>query len=114
MYQNGSVSKKIRYKDICTDKFLISVAYNNDYVSGFEIVNESMVEFPVDPVKGLYSSIPYPGEILSAFLENHNIFVQWINCNFTWGWFDDESETWTGAVGQVKHLLMTTRKKHDS
>ena len=28
----------------------------------------------------------------------------WINCNYTWGWFDDETGQWTGAVGQVKIL----------
>ena len=45
------------------------------------------------------SRIPYDFEILEVFFENKNI--NWINCNYTWGWYDDETGRWTGAVGKV-------------
>ena len=46
------------------------------------------------------SNIPYDFEILEVFFENK--IINWINCNYTWGWYDDETEKWTGAVGKVK------------
>ena len=47
------------------------------------------------------SMISQNSEILSIFFKNLNIIVKWINCNQTWGWYDDETGKWTGAVGQV-------------
>ena len=75
----------------------INVAYN-DY-NAFEIVNNSMVKYSVDLI-GEYSSIPYNFEILEIFFKDRNI--NWINCNFTWGWYDYETGRWTGAVGKVE------------
>ena len=37
-----------------------------------------------------------------SFFSNFKIKLTWINCNYTWGWFDDEAGHWTGAVGQVE------------
>ena len=48
----------------------------------------------------------YDTEILSKFISNYNILVNWIDCNYTWGWFDDETGKWTGAVGQVSYSVM--------
>ena len=48
------------------------------------------------------STIPYDFEILEIFFKTKNVIINWINCNYTWGWFDDETERWTGAVGKVK------------
>ena len=79
----------------------INVAYNND-PGYFEIVNNSMVEYPANSVEGIYSNIPYDFEILEIFFKNKNVIVNWIYCNYTWGWFDDETGRWTGAVGKVK------------
>ena len=44
--------------------------------------------------------IPYDFEILEIFFENK--IINWINCNYNWGWYDDETGRWTGAVGKVK------------
>ena len=76
----------------------INVAYNDDQDT-FEIVNNSMVEYPVYIMEG-YSNIAQDFEILEVFFENK--IINWINCNQTWGWYDDETERWTGAVGKVK------------
>ena len=56
-----------------------------------------MVEYPYTTQ---YTNIPYDFEILEKFFKNKNI--NWINCNYTFGWYDDESGRWTGAVGKVK------------
>ena len=49
------------------------------------------------------SRIPYDFEILEVFFENKNI--NWINCNYQWGWYDEETGRWTGAVGKVKMTI---------
>ena len=108
MSDNESVSNNIRYQDLCTDKVVINIAYNEE-PSVLEIVNNSMLELSKkygdlhgDWV-GKYSSILYDDEILSKFFLHYNIIVQWINCNYTWGWFDYDSGKWTGAVGKVNY-----------
>ena len=78
----------------------INVAYNDD-PGFFEIVNNSMVEW--QDYYGLINEltgIPYDFEILEIFFKNKNI--NWINCFYDWGWYDDEAGRWTGAVGKVK------------
>ena len=60
-----------------------------------------MVEFPAYIVAGEYSNIPYDFEILEDFLKSYVIATNWIDCNDTWGWYDDETGRWTGAVGKV-------------
>ena len=106
MYNNGSVSNNVKYQNLCEERFVISVAYNSE-PNGFEIENNSMVDLSkkygysiVDWI-GTVSYIPDDDEILSKFFLNHNILVNWIDCNYTWGWFDYETGKWTGAVGQV-------------
>ena len=81
------------------DSISINIAYNDEPLM-FEIVNNSMVEYPAYIIEGEYSTIPYDFEILEKFFKNKNI--NWINCHSTWGWYDDETERWTGAVGKVK------------
>ena len=108
MYQDGSVSENIKYRNVCSEFFRVHVAYNqfNFY---FEIENKSMVDTMAkynflhgDLVGNLVSSITRDSyQILSIFFDNYNIIVEWINCNFTWGLHDVQTAKWTGAVGQV-------------
>ena len=78
----------------------INVAYNDD-PSWFEIVNNSMIKwFDYWGLPNEDSKIPYDFEILEIFFKNKNI--SWINCHYTWGWYDDETGRWTGAIGKVK------------
>ena len=103
MYNNGSVSNNARYQNLCVERFAISVAYNHDPWI-FEIENNSMID-----LKEKYGRIviywrgyvSQTDEILSEFFLNYNILTTWIDCNYTWGWFDHETEKWTGAVGKV-------------
>ena len=81
------------------DSLSINIAYN-DNEGFFEIVNNSMAEwhdfwFLINEGAQLL----YDFEILEVFFENK--IINWINCNYTWGWYDDETEGWTGAVGKV-------------
>ena len=79
----------------------INVAYNNE-PGLFEIVNNSMFEWRdyYGLIDESSSRIPYNFEILEIFFKNR--YINWINCNYTWGWYDDETGRWTGAVGKVK------------
>ena len=61
-----------------------------------------MVEYPANIIEGVDSYISWDFEILEIFFKTKNVIVNRINCNYTWGWFDDETERWTGAVGKVK------------
>ena len=106
MHKNGSVSKNVRYQDLCVERFAINVAYNNE-PGYFEVENNSMVDLREKygrthgELVGKYSNIPEDDEILSKFFLNNNIIINWIDCNYTWGWFDYETGKWTGAVGKV-------------
>ena len=106
MQNNGSVSKNVRYQDLCVERFAINVAYNYD-PGWFEVENNSLVDlrekyrYTHGEWVGAYDSLSDDDEILSMFFLNNNIIINWIDCNFTWGWFDYETGKWTGAVGKV-------------
>ena len=105
MYDDGSVSSKVRYSDICKDRFVANIAY----VWSEAVVNNSMVEYPPYIMEGEFPYIPYDYEIIGPFLFNHNIIVnKWIDCNDTYGIFDNETGKWTGAVGQVNIKLQVS------
>ena len=97
MYNNGSVSNKVRYQDICTDKFVANIAH----VWSKDVVNNSMVAYPPNIVKGKNPALASDFEIIFPFLLKYNIMLKWIDCNNTPGIFDYETGKWTGAVGQV-------------
>ena len=92
----------IKYKDICQEPQHNATVAHNNHRWFFEVDNDgNMVEYPVYPVTGEQSYIPYDYEILKSFFENYHITPTWIDCNYTWGWFDYETGHWTGAVGKV-------------
>ena len=102
---DGKISWKSSIFLYLNTSISINVAYNYDS-DFFEIVNNSMVEYPPFiqsiNVKGLFSYILYDFEILEIFFKSYVIAVNWIDCNYTWGWYDDETGRWTGAVGKVR------------
>ena len=106
MHNNGSVSKNVRYQDLCVERFAINVAFNYE-PKVFEVENNYLVDlhekygWTHGGWVGVYSYIAEDDEILSMFFLNHNIIVNWNYCNSTWGWFDYETGKWTGAVGKV-------------
>ena len=73
----------------------------------FEIDNitNTMVEYPHWMIMTTgFSTLSDEYEILKSFFSKFNIKPTWINCNYTWGSFDDKTGHWTGAVGQVYEL----------
>ena len=111
--KDGTVRGNLKYKDYCPhtkeaaepEKQEINIAFNNDGIY-FKVHNDTntMKEFSLwwtlrESEKHPYISMDW--EILRIFFDNYNINPTWINCNFTWGWFDEETGKWTGAVGKV-------------
>ena len=104
LFKNGTINGDLNYKDVCKEEHDIRIAYNNDPCC-FEIDNitNTMVEYPYwKPIIEGWSEKLHDRDILKSFFANYNIKPKWINCNYTWGWFDEETGHWTGAVGQVK------------
>ena len=50
---------------------------------------------------GVLSAIAQYHEILIPFFKNYNIVNNWIDCNYTFGEYDNKTGKWTGALGQV-------------
>ena len=103
---NVLISKEIdykSYKEICSgEKTQVNLGFNNDY--GLYISNNSLVQWPRqlhDYIVGRYSAMPYDWEVLSMFFSIHNIEPNWLDCNQTYGWYDDELGGWTGCMGKV-------------
>ena len=106
LFKNGTISGDLNYKDVCKEEHDIRIAYNND-LYWFEIddITNTMVEYPHwEIMVSDHGTFSDQFEILKSFFANYNIKPTWINCNYTWGLFDDETGQWTGAVGQVKIL----------
>ena len=104
LLHDATVRGDIHYYDVCKVADPVTIAYNNDFSAMFVVDPETqtMVEYPVRPVNGWYSYIPRDWEIIKPFLDHYSLTPIWIDCNYTWGWLDKETGTWTGAVGKVR------------
>ena len=116
MTKDGTEARNRKYQDACPvttevsePKNEVRVAFNNDGVAFhvFEDTN-TMKEFPL--WWSIYQSeehpyVPRNWEMLKVFFDNNNIEPTWINTHYTWGWYDEETGSWTGGVGQVRYLL---------
>ena len=49
-----------------------------------------------------YSNLAREWEIQAVFFETNNINPLWVNANYTWGWLDNITDTWTGATGMIQ------------
>ena len=105
LLHDATVRGDIHYYDVCKVADPVTIAYNNDFSAMFVVDPETqtMVEYPVMPVKGWYSDIPWDWEIIKLFLDHYSLSPTWIDCNYTWGWLDEETGSWTGAVGKVRN-----------
>ena len=106
IFKNGTTKDNLQFNDLCNEEHEVRIAYNNEepYFVIDNITN-TMVEYDLPPLMFQdYSEISYEYEILKTFFTKFNVKPTWINCNYTWGWFDDETGQWTGAVGQVEIL----------
>ena len=101
------ISKEIvykSYKEICSgEPKKVNLGYfrNADH---FKVEDNSLVHIPRNPednIYGRYSSLSYNWEVLSKFFSMYNIEPNWLDCNYTYGWYDDELGEWTGCMGKV-------------
>ena len=92
----------LSFDDVCKEKY-VNVAYNNEPPDVFEVSNITgkMLEYPVQPYVS-YWNIALEWEIQAAFFESYNIKPLWLNANYTWGWLDNVTNQWTGAVGLIE------------
>ena len=101
------ISKEIsykNYKEICSeDPKKVNLGWNFD-PNILEVENNKLVHIsrkPQDYIYGANSVMPYVFEILSMFFSSHNIEPNWLDCNYTWGWYDEDLGGWTGCMGKV-------------
>ena len=101
------ISKEIRYKsykEICSgEKKKVNLAHLGNW-GGFKVENNSMVHIPrklMEYIHGKYSNMPQDWEVLSKFFSLYNIEPNWLDCNYTYGYYDEELGGWTGCVGKV-------------
>ena len=90
------------YKEICGgEKIRVHLGYNND--PGIMKVddNKLLQDPPKRVLKGEQSEISRDWELLHKFFSLYNIEPIWLNCNFSWGWYDEEQGAWTGCMGKV-------------
>ena len=105
LLHDATVRGDIHYYDVCKVADPVTIAYNNEPSDNFEVDPETqtMEEFPVNPVKGWWSYIPDDWEIMKPFLDHYTLTPTWLDCDGIPGIFDEETGTWTGAVGKVRN-----------
>ena len=102
LLKNATVNWNLNFDDVCEEKY-VHVAYNNEPEDVFEVSNITgeMVEYPVQPYVS-YINVAWESEIQAAFFATNNIKPIWLNANYTWGWLDNVTNQWTGAVGMIQ------------
>ena len=96
------ISAPSSFEDICKgEPRKVNIGYNNDpYVMTVE--NNSLTSTPPQSfMKGQESWMSQTWEVLSKFFSLHNIEPNWLNCDFSWGGYDEELGGWTGCMGKV-------------
>ena len=101
------LSKEIPYKsfkEICSgEPKKVNLGYWGNFMM-MRVENNSLVQipkvFPVDYINNL-STMVFDWEVLIKFFLIHNIEPNWLDCNYTTGWYDNETGEWTGCIGKV-------------
>ena len=103
IFKNGTIKDDLKYEDLCREEHEARIAYNNNqYFFEIDSLSNTMVDFPhYILIAYEYGHLSYDFEILGSFFAKHNVKPTWVNCNYSYGVFDDELGHWTGAVGQV-------------
>ena len=101
------ISKEISYKsykEICSgEPKKVNLGYNFLF-NNFEVKNNSLVHVPRkldNYIHGIFSSMPRQWEVFSMFFSIHNVEPNFLDCNWSWGWYDEELGGWTGCMGKV-------------
>ena len=102
LLKTATFNKNLGFGEVCKEK-RVTVAYNND-VGIFWVSNITgeMLEYPEVMPYVDYDGVAKDWEIQAAFFKYNNVTPHWINCNYTWGWLDNVTNTWTGATGLIE------------
>ena len=95
----GKVNQQIT--DLC--KPIIRMAFNqyeNTLLLNME--KNTMVEYPVE--LSILSQSAWSYEILSSFFYSQNLTPTWQDANGTWGWLDEDTGLWNGAMAMVSFM----------
>ena len=89
------------YKEICSgEPKKVNLGFNSEWY--FKVENNSLVHSPKEAyIYGKWTSMAWDWEILSKFFTIYNIESNWLDCNYSSGWYDDELGGWTGCMGKV-------------
>ena len=99
------ISREVKvpsFKEICGgEKIRVFLGYN-DEVGILRVANNTLLQKPPKRyLYGQYSDLPQNWEIFYKFFSLYNIEPLWLDCNMTWGWYDEENGAWTGCMGKV-------------
>ena len=101
------ISKEVSwksYREICNgEPRKVNLGYLID-PSGVEIENNSLLHSPRGPKNYMYGHSPEMAldwEVLSMFFSIYNMEPNWLDCNYTYGWYDEDLGGWTGCIGKV-------------
>ena len=98
------ISREVKvpsYKEICGgEKIRVHLGYNNHRSLMTVEDNKLLQNFPRS-LQGRLSLISREWEIFYKFFSLYNIEPIWLNCNMSWGWYDEEQGGWTGCMGKV-------------
>ena len=97
------ISVSGHYKDICRgEPKKVNIGYNNDRNYMWVENNTLIPGIPAsDDFIGEEPSFANTWEVLLSFFSLHNIEANWLNCHWSWGWYNEELGGWTGCVGKV-------------
>ena len=99
------ISKDISYKsyrEICSgEPKKVNLGHRNDAL--FKVKNKTMILQPPHGthLSGELSALTYDWEILFKFFSIHKIEPNWLDCEGTYGHYDENLGGWTGCMGKV-------------
>ena len=104
------ISKEVKvasYKEICGgEKVRVHLGYNDDFT--MQVEDNTLSQGSERQLKGESTEMSQVWEVFYKFFSHYNIEPIWLNCNFSWGWYDEEQGAWTGCMGKVLILKLIT------
>ena len=104
------ISKEITYKsykEICNgEPKKVNLGFWGNW-GGMKVGNNTLQAHDRDPtnyIYGSYSNMAFDFEVLLAFFSIHNIEQNWLHCNWTYGWYDEDLGGWNGCMGKVCYI----------
>ena len=89
------------YKEICSgEPKKVNLGYNNDYRVQ-KVENNTLIPYPERELYKEEGAFTQSWEVLQKFFSIQNIEPNWLDCNSSWGWYDEDLGGWTGCIGKV-------------